>query len=190
MKILVLLFFSIVILFGCKENPYPKPHGYPRLNLPKVGYENWNGNCGISFKKPNGATIENTETDSCFFNLSYNSLNAKVYCSYMPVNNQLKEIIDQEYKLREKHNQFSTSVKEKVYHDPTRNVHALLFHISGTQAATPLQFFITDSTNHFFRGTLYFNTSPNNDSMATAIEFIRNDIDTLVESFEWKRVYD
>jgi gliding motility-associated lipoprotein GldD len=181
-----LIFIVILFLFGCEDNPYPKPHGYPRLNLPKVEYQNWSSNCSFTFKKSNGADIENTENDSCFFNLSYTSLNAKVYCSYMPVNGQLKQIIDQEYKLREKHNQFSTSVKEKVFHNTTKDVHALLFQISGTHAATPLQFFITDSVNHFFRGTLYFNTSPNNDSLATAIDFIRNDIDTLVESFEWR----
>ena len=176
----------ILISFGCKDEPYPKPHGYPRLNLPKVGYENWTNNCNVFFRKPVGARIERLMKDSCFFNLSYPSLNAKVHCSYVPVDGQLKEIIDQEYKLREKHNQFSTNVKERVYHTEIKNVHALLFHISGTHAATPLQFFITDSVNHFFRGTLYFNTSPNNDSLSTAIDFIRSDIDTLVESFEWK----
>ncbi len=186
MKTHNLIFIVVIFLFGCKEDPYPKPYGYPRLNLPKVGYEKWSSNCSFIFKKPNGADVEKVDADTCFFNLSYSSLNAKVYCSYIPVEGQLKEIIDQEYKLREKHNQFSTSVKEKVFHNPTKNVHALLFHISGTQAATPLQFFITDSVNHFFRGTLYFNTSPNNDSLATAIDFIKNDIDTLVESFEWR----
>ena len=181
-------FFLTIILFssGCQEDPYPKPYGYPRLYLPNAGYEKWISNCNVSFRKPIVSQIENVQKDSCFFNLSYPSLNAKVHCSYIPVNNQLKEIIDQEYKLREKHNQFSTNVKERVYHNEIKNVHALLFHISGTQAATPLQFFITDSINHFFRGTLYFNTSPNNDSLATAINFIRTDIDTLVESFEWR----
>ncbi len=186
MKNSIFIICVIIFLLGCNEPPYPKPHGYPRLNLPEIGYENWIGNCGVFFRKPKGANIEVIKTDSCFFNLSYPSLNAKVHCSYIPINDQLKEIIDQEYKLKEKHNQFSTSVKEKVFHNPNKKVHALLFHISGTQAATPLQFFITDSTSHFFRGTLYFNTTPNNDSLATAIEFIRNDIDTLVESFGWK----
>ena len=182
----IVLILIILTLHGCKDDPFPKPYGYPRLNLPKVGYENWTNNCNIFFRKSIGANIERIQKDSCFFNLSYPSLNAKVHCSYIPVNGRLKEMIDQEYKLREKHNQFSTNVKERVYHNETKHVHALLFNISGTQAATPLQFFITDSVNHFFRGTLYFNTSPNNDSLATAIDFIRADVDTLVESFEWK----
>ncbi|MBO73129.1 MAG: hypothetical protein CMD35_05860 [Flavobacteriales bacterium] len=181
------LFLVIITTFlGCKDEPLPKPYGFLRLDLPQVGYEKWSDNCGFSFHKPISAKIEYSKIDSCFFNIFYPSLNAKVHCSYIPVNGHLKEIIDQEYKLREKHNQFSTRVRERVYHDNLNNVHALLFYISGTQAATPLQFFITDSTKHFFRGTLYFNTSPNNDSLATAIDFIRADMDTLVESFVWK----
>jgi len=185
-KTVLKIFIITFILISCTEDPVPKPHGYPRLDLPIKGFSEWKGNCHIQFKKPIGAEIEISEKDSCFFNVSYPTLNAKIHCSYIPVNGHLKEIIDQEYKLREKHNQFSTSVKARVYHSNEKKVNALLFEISGTQAATPLQFFITDSTNHFFRGTLYFNTSPNNDSLATAIEFIRNDVDTMVATFNWK----
>jgi len=182
----ITLLLIIIIFCGCGDEPYPKPNGYPRLVLPNIGYENWRNNCNVFFRKPIEASIETVQQKPCFFNLYYPSLNAKIHCSYMPVNGNLKEIIDQEYKLKEKHNQFSTNIKERVYHNEIKNVHALLFNISGTKSATPLQFFITDSINHFFRGTLYFNTSPNNDSLATAIEFIKTDIDTLVESFEWK----
>lgn len=180
--------FLLVIalgLIGCNENPVPKPHGYPRLDIPQKGYNYWQSGCPFEFKKATAAKIEYPNNDSCFFNINYPSLNAKLHCSYFKVNGHLKEIIDQEYKLREKHNQFSTSVEERIYHDDDKKVNALLFKISGTQAATPLQFFITDSVNHFFRGTLYFNTAPNNDSLAPAIDFIRADVDTLVETFNW-----
>lgn len=182
----IVIIIVAFIMLSCSDNPVPKPHGYPRLDLPDEGYELWEGNCSFNFRKPIGAQIEYSGRDSCWINISYPTLNAKVHCSYITVNGHLKEIIDQEYKLREKHNQFSTNVEERVYHNNETKVNALVFNISGTQAATPLQFFITDSVNHFFRGALYFNNSPNNDSLATAIDFIRNDIDSLVESFQWK----
>ena len=186
MKSLSLIITLSIACLSCSEHPMPKPNGYPRLNLPVKGYINWNSGCHFNFKRGISTEIEYIKEDSCFFNISYPSINAKIHCSYLPVNNHLKEIIDQEYKLREKHNQFSTSVQERVYHNEEKKVNALLFNISGTQAATPLQFFITDSIHHFFRGTLYFNNTPNNDSLYTAIEFIREDVDTLIESFDWK----
>lgn len=186
-KFFVWAFIASVLLTNCTDPPYPKPHGYPRLNLPEKGYTKWSSNCYFNFKRGIATEIEYVnQKDSCYFNISYPTLNGKIHCSYLSVNGHLKEIIDQEYKLREKHNQFSTSVQERVYHDDNKKVNALIFNISGTQAATPLQFFITDSTDHFFRGTLYFNTTPNNDSLATAIEFIKVDVDTIIESFEWK----
>lgn len=186
MRIKLVISASIIMLLGCSETPTPKPNGFPRIDLPVAQYENWESNCAFSFRKSTSTTIEVPKGDSCFFNLIYPSLNAKLHFSYIPVDGHLKGLIDQEYKLREKHNQFSTSVQERVFQNPSKKVNALLFNITGTRAATPLQFFITDSTNHFFRGVLYFNTSPNNDSLSTVIDFIRTDVDTLIESFSWK----
>lgn len=181
------LFYSLITtLISCSETPTPKPHGYPRLELPAKGFKVFKSPCNFKFKKPVSADLEYPQKDSCQFNLSYKSLNAKIHFSYAPVNGHLKELIDNEYKLREKHNQFSTNVQEKVYHNNSSDVHAILFNISGTQSATPLQFFLTDSNEHFLRGALYFNTTPNNDSLAIAIDFIRNDVETIVESLNWR----
>ena len=47
-----------------------------------------------------------------------------------------------------------------------------------------LQFYLTDSTNHFLRGALYFNTEVN-DSIAPVSIFLKDDIKHLIESFRW-----
>lgn len=182
------LLFFIVVLFltSCKETPIPKPHGYPRINLPQRTYKNFNPNCSFTFKTSSVAKIEGSQKSPCFFNIAYPQFNAKLHLTYVNVNNDLKKLIDQEYKIREKHNQFATSVQERLYANPNKKVNALIFNINGTKAATPLQFFMTDSTEHFFRGVLYFYNSPNNDSLEPVINFIKQDVDTLIESFEWK----
>ena len=46
--------------------------------------------------------------------------------------------------------------------------------------------FFTDSTEHFFRGALYFNCQPNQDSIAPMLDYMREDIVRLMESFEWR----
>ncbi len=48
------------------------------------------------------------------------------------------------------------------------------------------QFYTTDSVNHFFRGALYFNTKVQNDSLAPAIEFVKQDIMNLLNTLEWR----
>ena len=52
--------------------------------------------------------------------------------------------------------------------------------------ATPLQFWMTDSAHHFLRATLYFNFTPNNDSLQPVIEYLRDDALHLVNTFAWK----
>ena len=185
MKKLLLL---IVVLFfiSCEDTPIPKPHGYPRINLPQRTYKKFNTDCSFEFKKSSVAEIEVDSNSPCFFNISYPQFNAKLHLTYANVNNDLKELIDQQYKIKERHNSFATSVQERIYTNREKNVNALIFNINGTKAATPLQFFMTDSTEHFFRGVLYFYNSPNNDSLEPVINYIKQDLDTLIESFEWK----
>ena len=86
MKTIFSLVVISLIIAGCGETPFPKPHGYPRLDLPEVGYESWESNCQFKFKKPTGANIQYSKKNSCWFNIDYPTLNAKVHCSYIPVN--------------------------------------------------------------------------------------------------------
>ena len=67
-----------------------------------------------------------------------------------------------------------------------RNMFGLVYELEGSGAASPYQFFLTDSISHFVRGSLYFNFTPNNDSLEPVIEFIKQDIDHLINTFRWK----
>ncbi len=177
-----------VLLISCSDVPLPKPSGYYRIDLPEKEFEVWENYCPFSFKISKHAIIKPSKTSAadCYFDLIYPALNATIYLSYLPVNDDLKSLIDQEFTLREKHNAFSTGVGERIYRDKEQKVSAMLFDVKGIRAATPLQFFITDSTTHFFRGALYFYNTPNNDSLAPVIRYIKEDIDSLVSSFRWK----
>jgi len=87
--------------------------------------------------------------------------------------------------LAYKHTLKADAITEKVFIKPEQNVYGTVYEISGN-AASSLQFFLTDSTNHYLRGALYFNAEPNKDSLAPLIDFVREDIIVLIESFEWK----
>ena len=60
----------------------------------------------------------------------------------------------------------------------------LVHHVSG-DAASPIQFFVTDTVNHFVRAALYSNSQPNADSLAEVFNFIETDIEQIIGSLEW-----
>ena len=60
-----------------------------------------------------------------------------------------------------------------------------MYEIKGN-AASPLQFVLTDSTKHFLRGALYFNETPNADSIAPISKYVEEDVQRLIESVRWK----
>lgn len=83
-----------------------------------------------------------------------------------------------------KHTSRASSINEEVMH--FRNGLAGILYEIGGDAASPLQFFVTDSTNHFLRGAVYFNAAPNADSISPVTQFVKQDILKLMETVEWK----
>ena len=64
-------------------------------------------------------------------------------------------------------------------------MYGALSEVTGN-AASPLQFHLTDSTNHFITGALYFKVQPNYDSILPAVKYVEKDIKHLMETLEWK----
>jgi hypothetical protein len=55
----------------------------------------------------------------------------------------------------------------------------------GGNAATANQFFVSDSTRHFLRGALYFDTTPNEDSLGIVNQFLQVDMKHLINTLKW-----
>ena len=84
-----------------------------------------------------------------------------------------------------KHTVKADAITEQFYSNPERRVYGMLYQIKG-DAASPMQFFVTDSTHHFLRGALYFNVEPNKDSLDPAIRFFSQDVVRFIETLSWK----
>ena len=84
-----------------------------------------------------------------------------------------------------KHIPKASDIKEIPYSNKEHKVYGLVYDIRGSGAASPFQFYLTDSSLHFLRGALYFNMIPNNDSMAPVIDFIEEDMNHLIETLQW-----
>ena len=83
-----------------------------------------------------------------------------------------------------KHTIKADAINEKLYHNKKSNTYGTLYDISG-ETASSVQFHLTDSTKNFVRGSLYFDVSTNEDSLKPIIDYLRQDILTIMETLVW-----
>jgi gliding motility-associated lipoprotein GldD len=194
-QILIFIFLYALTLTACDDTlSVPKPRAYPRVIYPERAYKPFDEKyCAFTFDQPVYAKIEQDTSyfgqapaNACWFNMVVPQLNAQLHCSYFPIRNQqgFDELIKDAFELTNKHNIKADYIDEIPIHRPADRVHGLLFKVEGSAAST-YQFFLTDSTRHFVRGALYFNTPTRPDSLAPVIRFMKQDLDRMVNTLRW-----
>ena len=183
-----LIFIIIsILLSGCKRKYTPKPRGYFRIDLPDKKYTELPDSFPFKFKYPVYTQIKNDRSrfaEKYWINIEYPEINGKIHISYKAINDNLDQLIEDSRNLAYKHAIKADAINETVFENPLKNVYGILYEIEGN-AASSVQFFVTDSTEHYLRGALYIGVEPNKDSLAPIINFIKSDIKVLMESFEW-----
>lgn len=199
MRLAFLLMLSVFTFTACGDGalPIPKPRSYPRVMYPERAYEKkQSAYCQFSFDAPASSSLireelffDRTPPDSCWFDLKLApELNGSIHFSYYPIDSEgtWEGLLDEAFQLVGVHNDRASDIQEIAIHRNEANVHGVAFDIAGP-AASPFQFFLTDSTNHFLRGALYFDAEVQPDSIAPVVAFVKEDIFRLVESFEWEK---
>lgn len=97
---------------------------------------------------------------------------------------ELSEFIEESRKLAYKHSVKANAINEKIYINPQNKVYGTVYKIEGN-AASPMQFYLTDSTRNFLRGAFYIREVPNIDSLKPVINFIEPDIIHMIETTTW-----
>ncbi|MBQ7192408.1 MAG: gliding motility lipoprotein GldD [Paludibacteraceae bacterium] len=184
----LLLFLLVACCVSCRKAGIPKPYGYFRIDIPEHQYQpaplpNYPYTFVIN-------TISYTKAvkkadEHYWIDIVYPSLNACVHCSYKPVSGNLNLLTDDAVNFVFSHAIKASAIPEQAFDNAKDQVWGVWFDLEGN-TASPLQFFLTDSTHHFFRAALYFNNIPNQDSLAPVTQYIREDMQTLVETFRWK----
>ena len=186
---LLLLTLIGTLFFSCGGDPStPKPKGYFRIDLPQKEYFEIEKECPFRFEIPNYSDIKpdaNRPDKPCWFDLNFTSLNASIYFSYIPLDGDLNQKLEDSRTLAFKHTVKAFDIEQHIINYPEKKVHGLVYNIEGN-AAYAYQFHLTDSTHHFIRGSLYFNNIPNRDSIDPVLAFIKEDITHIFETFEWK----
>jgi gliding motility-associated lipoprotein GldD len=184
----VFVIIGSIFLGGCNRNYTPKPRGYFRIDLPEKNYVQLDSVFPYKFKYPVYARLVDDDSKShekYWINIEYPDLNGKIHISYKNINNNINQILEDTRKLAYKHTIKADAINEIRFAKPEKKVYGMLYEIEGN-AASSVQFFVTDSTKHYLRGALYFNAEPNKDSLAPVLDFVKEDIHVLIESFEWK----
>ena len=138
-----------------------------------------------SFALSVNAQVKERTDEPYWINIYYPALDATVHCSYKPVNNNLRELTNDALEFVYRNASFANAIPESDYSHPEAKVYGVLFDLEGNTASS-CQFFVTDSTRHFFRASVYCNCPPNADSLAPVYNYLRTDIIKMVETFEWK----
>ena len=192
-KKLATIFFLSLILFplfvSCKKNYTPKPYGYFRVYLPEHEYREIDTlSLPYQFDLSNIAVVEETnkEGEKYWIDIVYPDLNAKIHGSYKIVKNDIFELSEDTREFVYAHTSRADGISERAFQNPDKSVYGVLYDLKGN-VASPVQFVLTDSAKHFFRGALYFNSNPNKDSIAPMLNYVREDMIQLIESFKWTR---
>lgn len=191
-KQLFYFFLSLLFITACTSNNYsPKPRGYYHIDLPKKAYQKSSNGCAFSFEYPLYASMlpdGSKDRQPCWYNLDFPQFNGRLHLTYYDINSkkEYEGLVEDARTFAFKHTVKANAIDQKIINYPEKRVYGIYYAIEGNTASS-VQFFLTDSTQHYFRGALYFNEKPQYDSIQPVVQFIKKDIDHLISTFKWKK---
>ncbi|QMU66763.1 MAG: gliding motility lipoprotein GldD [Flavobacteriaceae bacterium] len=184
LKVKTIIFLFSSIFFACKNDVLPKPKAYLSLTYAKAVYKKLAVKRPYVFLVSDKAVIKDEENH--WLKIMYPKLKASIDITYRPVKDNLKELLIESEKLVYKHTLKAEQIIPKDFINEEKKVYGSLHEITGN-AASQIQFHVTDSTKNFLKGALYFYAKPNYDSVLPAAAYIKKDIIKLIESLGWNR---
>ena len=190
-----LCLLAAAALAGCTTEPFtPKPRGYFRIQLPERGYKTFDApGFPYSLDYPAyGRVVRDTlffgrpAENPYWITIELPSLNGAIYLSYKTMNGpaDLGRLLEDTHEMSFWHLKKADGINDTTFHN-THGVKGIFFTVTG-DAASAYQFFATDSSRHFLRGALYFDVSPNTDSLRPANEFVREDLEHLIGTLRFR----
>jgi len=182
------LVVAAALLGGCERDAQPKPKAYFRIDLPDQTYAPWQEAGLLSAELPSYAHIAERKhgEGTRWFDLRFPDQRATVHLTWSPVDGRLAELIEDAHTFKDQHGVMARGMRsERILRDSVR-VFGTLFDVNG-DVASPMLFYLTDSTSNFLYGALYFDTRPNADSLAPVTDRIRSDMRHLAATLRWAR---
>lgn len=204
---LAIVFLVFIAGQACNSDYTPRPKGYFRIDLPNRDYQRFDSaGFPYSFEYPAYATISKADSagkDPYWVNVEFPSLHARIYVSYKPIGgfstlkintgngyrdslvpNSFERLREEAYTMTYKHTIKASGIIDSAFVN-TNGSGGMYFYVAG-EAATSRQFFITDSSRNFLRAALYFDATPNEDSLSVVSNFLEQDLRHMISTLKWK----
>jgi len=184
-----------MLLVACNSNyTIGKKKGYFKIVLPEKKYRSFDEpGYPYTFMYPEYAIVTK---DTTFFddkagdwwiNIDVPQFGGRIYISYKEIKsrNNLDSLVNDAFKMAyKKHSDIAMGITDSPM--VTKNgAEGIYFSLSGN-TATSNQFFLTDSIKHFLRGALYFDATPNADSLKIVNDFLKQDMQYLINTLQWR----
>jgi gliding motility-associated lipoprotein GldD len=199
------------VLSACNSNYTPRPRGFFKITFPEHAYQRFSQpGFPYSFDYPVYAKIvrdssyfEDQPENPYWLNIDFPQFHGRIYVSYLRIGGQSRfkvhgpngtyidslgtntfdNLIKSSYALTYKHTYKASSIEDSTF-TTASHIGGVYFKIGGN-AATANQFLVTDSVKNFLRGALYFDATPNADSLKIVNNFLQQDMKHLINTLTW-----
>ena len=180
------------ILSSCEPDVVstPRPIGYFRIALPEKNYKLYSDSSApYTIEIPEYSRMYRSsapDAPATWKDLYFGEFKATLYMSYHEITSDslFAQLINQSWELTEAHHEMSQAMKDSLILRPEDRVFGTVIELGGN-AASLVQFYLTDSVKNFIRGSLYFWAVPNKDSLQPVVDYIKKDVFHIVETLKW-----
>jgi gliding motility-associated lipoprotein GldD len=208
----IIPFCFILLFISCNSTYTSKKKGYYKIDFPQRQYVKFNEpGFPYTFEYPVYGAIDHDSlylnqngNDPYSINIDFPSLDGKIYLTYKVIGktsvykvkkpdgsykdsigqNIFQNLVNDCYNLTYKNDVKANSIEDSVMYTPN-HISGIFFRLSGS-VATAKQFFLSDTTHNFLRGALYFDATPNEDSLRPVNDFLQEDMKHIINTFQWK----
>ena len=185
---ILFLFGLFLFHFSCDETNYlPREKGFLRLEFEKPTYETFSSeSSSLNFIYNDAYSSFEIVSDDKIV-LRYKDIKIDIVLSDVELENlsSFEESRRNFYMFLEPHRKKSNQISMKEFTSVDNKRFAKVFEMRGP-IASPLQFYVTDSTNNFLFGSMNVTEKSDYDSIYPSIMYVKNDIFSIIESVNWE----
>ncbi len=209
--VLPVLLMTVMLAFSCNSDYTARQPGYFKIDFPQRVYKQFaQPGFPYTFEYPSYANVvqdtsyfEERPENPFWLNIDLPRFQSRIYISYNEIGgkarfkvrsakgsyvdssgfNTLEGLVKGSYDLTYKHSYKASSIDDSLFRTPN-GLEGIYFKVGGN-TATANQFLVTDSVKHFLRGALYFDATPNEDSLRVVNDFIKEDMKHLINTLRW-----